>query len=61
METNNHKIIDYDIVLDEKFGKEGTDLVFAFRSNGTETDLNKIAPFQKIVQNYLEMSHEIEK
>ena len=24
METNNHKIIDYDIVLDEKFGKEGT-------------------------------------
>ena len=24
MQTNNHKIVDYDTVLDEKFGKEGT-------------------------------------
>lgn len=24
MQTNNHKIEDYDIVLDRKFGKEGT-------------------------------------
>lgn len=24
MQTNNHKIADYDKVLDEKFGKEGT-------------------------------------
>lgn len=24
METNNHQIVDYDIVLDAKFGKEGT-------------------------------------
>lgn len=24
METNNHKIIDYDIVLNEQFSKEGT-------------------------------------
>lgn len=24
MQTNNHKISDYDLVLDEKFGKEGT-------------------------------------
>ena len=24
MQTNNHKIVDYDFVLDEKFGKEGT-------------------------------------
>ena len=24
MQTNNHKIVDYDPVLDEKFGKEGT-------------------------------------
>ena len=24
METNNHQITDYDIVLDAKFGKEGT-------------------------------------
>lgn len=24
MQTNNHKIMDYDMVLDAKFGKEGT-------------------------------------
>lgn len=24
MQTNNHKIVDYDLVLDQKFGKEGT-------------------------------------
>ena len=24
MQTNNHKIADYDLVLDSKFGKEGT-------------------------------------
>lgn len=24
MQTNNHQIVDYDLVLDEKFGKEGT-------------------------------------
>lgn len=24
MQTNNHKIVDYDAVLDKKFGKEGT-------------------------------------
>lgn len=24
METNNHKLMDYDIVLDAKFGKEGS-------------------------------------
>ncbi len=24
MQTNNHKIVDYDAVLDEKYGKEGT-------------------------------------
>ena len=24
MQTNNHKIVDYDLVLDAKFGKEGT-------------------------------------
>ncbi len=23
MQTNNHKIVDYDLVLDNKFGKEG--------------------------------------
>ena len=24
MQTNNHKIVDYDLVLDAKYGKEGT-------------------------------------
>ena len=24
MQTNNQQIVDYDLVLDEKFGKEGT-------------------------------------
>lgn len=24
MQTNNHKIVDYDLVLDAKFGKKGT-------------------------------------
>lgn len=24
MQTNNHRIVDYDLVLDNKFGKEGT-------------------------------------
>ena len=24
MQTNNHRIVDYDLVLDAKFGKEGT-------------------------------------
>ena len=24
METNNHQIVDYDVVLDAKFGKEGS-------------------------------------
>jgi hypothetical protein len=25
MQTNNHKIVDYDAVLDAKFGKKGTE------------------------------------
>ena len=25
MQTNNHKLSDYDVVLDERFGKEGTE------------------------------------
>lgn len=24
MQTNNHQIVDYDLVLDQKFGEEGT-------------------------------------
>ncbi|MDD5862674.1 MAG: helix-turn-helix transcriptional regulator [Prevotellaceae bacterium] len=24
MQTNNHKIVDYDAILDQKFGKQGT-------------------------------------
>ena len=29
MQTNNHKIVDYDLVLDAKFGKEGTPLILS--------------------------------
>ena len=35
-------------------------MVFAFRNSSDKVDLSKIAPFQKIVQNYLEMAHELE-
>ena len=28
MQTSNHKIVDYDAVLDAKFGKEGTPVVY---------------------------------
>jgi transcriptional regulator with XRE-family HTH domain len=55
-----YNVEEYDL-LTGNMEKLLADLVFAFRNNGTEIDLNKIAPFQKIVQNYLEMSHELEK
>ena len=35
-------------------------MVFAFRNSSDKVDLSKIAPFQKIVQSYLEMAHELE-
>ena len=47
MQTNNHRIADYDLVLDEKFGKEGTveraqaeEIAQSFYSN-QNIDINK--------------------
>lgn len=57
METNNHKIVDYDAVLDEKFGKEGTaqrahaeDDAYAFYTGKILLDARKEA---KITQSEL--------
>ena len=38
MDTNNHKIVDYDAVLDDKFGKEGT----SDRTRAEETAYSQI-------------------
>ena len=50
METNNHQIVDYDMVLDAKFGKEGTpertkaeDDAYAFYASQTLLDARKEA------------------
>lgn len=57
METNNHQIVDYDIVLDAKFGKEGTserakaeDDAYAFYTGQILLDARKEA---KITQSEL--------
>lgn len=57
MQTNNHKIADYDLVLDKKFGKEGTserakaeEAAFAFYSGQILHDARKEA---KITQEEL--------
>ncbi|MBR2237655.1 MAG: hypothetical protein IJ887_07235 [Prevotella sp.] len=34
---------------------------FAFRKNGENVNLEQIAQFRKIVNNYLEMTNELEK
>jgi len=48
MQTNNHKIVDYDAVLDYKFGKEGTpsrkeaeEKAFAFYTSQIECEETK--------------------
>jgi hypothetical protein len=50
MQTNNHKIIDYDAVLDAKFGKEGTssridaeEKAFAFYTEQKKSTFYRIA------------------
>lgn len=57
METNNHQIVDYDIVLDAKFGKEGTpertkaeDEAYAFYTGQILFDARKEA---KVTQSEL--------
>ena len=50
MQTNNHKVVDYDTVLDAKFGKEGTperaraeDAAYSFYSRKILHDVRKEA------------------
>ncbi|GHT36078.1 transcriptional regulator [Bacteroidia bacterium] len=50
MQTNNHEIVDYDVVLDAKFGKEGTnerieaeEKAFAFYTGKVIEDARKNA------------------
>jgi DNA-binding XRE family transcriptional regulator len=57
METNNHQIVDYDAVLDAKFGKEGTperskaeDEAYAFYTGQILHDARKEA---KVTQSEL--------
>ena len=57
MQTNNHKIVDYDAVLDEKFGKEGTperiqaeEVAYSFYSGQILQDARKEA---KVTQEEL--------
>lgn len=57
METNNHQIVDYDAVLDAKFGKEGTpergkaeDDAYAFYTGQILLDARKEA---KVTQSEL--------
>lgn len=57
METNNHQIVDYDAVLDAKFGKEGTperskaeDEAYAFYTGQILLDARKEA---KVTQSEL--------
>jgi len=49
MQTNNHKIVDYDAVLDAKFGKQGTpsrvaaeEKALAFYRNQVERPTTKL-------------------
>lgn len=53
-----YHVEEYDL-LTAKEEELQLDLAFAFRKEGSAADLRRIAPFQKIVQNYLEMSHEL--
>lgn len=41
MQTNNHKIADYDIVLDSKFGQEGTPSAYRQRKMPCHSTLDK--------------------
>ena len=58
MQTNNHKIVDYDAVLDAKFGKEGTPegeivvLFNGFQKKTQKTPQNEIEKAIKIKEAY---------
>ena len=66
MQTNNHKIVDYDAVLDEKFGKEGTperiqaeEAAYSFYSGQILLDSTPISssPRKEVVMYFMFISH----
>lgn len=58
--ANTYGVEEYDLLTAQEDELQ-VHMAFAFRNNSTLVDLKKIAPFQKIVRNYLEMSHELGK
>ena len=54
-----YQVEEYDLLTGD-IASIQADMVFAFRKNSENIDLSKIARFQKIVKNYIEISHELE-
>ncbi|WP_051220395.1 helix-turn-helix domain-containing protein [Prevotella sp. AGR2160] len=54
-----YNVEEYDLLTDET-GSLKADMVFAYRRSESDVDLSGIAKFQKIVKNYIEISHELE-
>ena len=61
--TNNHKIVDYDAVLDAKFGKEGTperaraeEAAYSFYSGQILQDARKPMALQKSMKHFCHRS-----
>lgn len=57
--ANTYGVEEYDLLTARQDELE-VHMVFAFRNKSKQIDLEKIAPFQKIVRNYIEMSNELE-
>ena len=53
-------VSEYDL-LENNVEQMQAKTAFAFRKNGQNVNLEQIAQFQKIVNNYLEMTDELEK
>jgi hypothetical protein len=53
-------VSEYDL-LENSVEQMQVQAAFAFRKNGENVNLEQIAQFQKIVNNYLEMTNELEK
>ena len=55
-----YNIREYDLMTNDVIQMQAC-AAFAFRKNGEIINLEQIAQFQKIVNNYIEMSDELEK
>lgn len=53
-------VSEYDL-LENSVEQMQVQTAFAFRKNGENVNLEQIAQFQKIVNNYIEMTNELEK